>query len=73
MLSEIIKRQKIIPNHQFGFRHRHATIKQIHRIVKKINIDMDAGRYCMAAFLNVSQAFDKTCRAASQNPKLLPT
>jgi len=28
-LSEIIERPKIIPNHQFGFRHRHATIEQI--------------------------------------------
>jgi len=41
-LLEIIERQKIIPNHQFGFRRRHATIEQIHRIVKKINTDMDA-------------------------------
>jgi len=50
-LLEIIERQKIILNHQFGFRHRHANIEQIHRIVKKINTDMDAGRYCTAAFL----------------------
>jgi len=38
-LLEIIERKKVIPNHQFGFRHRYATIKQIHRIVKKINTD----------------------------------
>jgi len=53
-LLEIIERQKIIPNHQFGFRPRHASTEQIHRIVRKINTDMNAGRYCMAAFLDVS-------------------
>jgi len=58
-LLEIIGRQKVIPYHQFGFRPRHATTEQIHRIVKKINIDMNAGRYCTAIFFDVSQAFDK--------------
>jgi len=50
-LSVIMERQKIIPNHQFGFRHKHETIEQIHRIVKKVSIDMDAGSYYTAAFL----------------------
>jgi len=58
-LLEIIERQKIIPNHQFGFRPRHATTEQIQRIVKKINTDMNTGRYCTAAFLDVSQTFHK--------------
>jgi len=64
-LLEMIERsiEKIIHNHQFGFRHRHATIEQIHRIVKKINIDIDAGRYCTAAFLDASQAFDNGMQA----------
>jgi len=65
-LLEIIQREKIIPNHQFGFRHRHAIIEQIHRIVKKINTDIEegtAGRYCTAAFLDVSQVFDKVWHA----------
>jgi len=51
-LLEMIERPKIIPNHQFEFRYRCAIIEQIHRLVKKINIDMDAGRYCTAAFLD---------------------
>jgi len=62
-LLEIIERQKIIPNHPFGFRPRHATTGQIHRIVKKINTDMDTGRYGTAAFLDVTQTFDKVCHA----------
>jgi hypothetical protein len=37
--------------------------EQIYRIVKRINngnrINMEADRYCMAVFLDVSQIFDK--------------
>jgi len=62
-LLKIIERQKIIPNHQFGFRHRHAIIEQIHKIITKISIDIDAGRYCTAAFLDVLQAIDKVWHA----------
>jgi len=58
-LLEIIERQKIIPNHPFEFRPRHATTEQIHRIVEKINRDMETGRHGTAAFLDVTQAFDK--------------
>jgi len=72
-LLAIIERQKIIPNHQFGFRPRHTTTEQIHRIIKKINTDMDEGGYCTAAFLDVSQVFDMACRSASQNQNLFST
>jgi len=34
-------------------------MEQIHRIIKRINNEMEAGRYYTAVFLNVSQAFDK--------------
>jgi len=30
----------LIPDHQFGFQSKHATIEQIYRIVKKVNNDM---------------------------------
>jgi len=43
--SVIMERRKIIPNHQFGFRHKHGTIEQIYRIVKRISININAGRY----------------------------
>jgi len=62
-LSEIMERQKVIPNHQIGFRYKHAIIEQIHRINKKISIDMDVGRYCTAVFFDVSQAFEKVWHA----------
>jgi len=35
-LMPIIEERKIIPDHQFGFRSKHSTVDQIHRIVKKI-------------------------------------
>jgi len=62
--SVIMERQKIISNYQFVFRHKHAITEQIHRIVNRINVDMDEGRYYTAAFLDVvSQVFDKVGHA----------
>jgi len=49
----------MIANYQFGFPSKHAIIEQIYRIIKRINNDMEADRYCSAVFLNISQAFDK--------------
>ena len=37
----------------------HASIEQVHRIVDKIGKDLEEKRYCSAAFLDISQAFDK--------------
>jgi len=54
-----MERYELIPNHQFGFRSKHATIEQIHRIVKRINNDIEPDRYCTAVFLDVTQASDK--------------
>lgn len=48
-----------IPEHQFGFRENHATTEQVHRIVEIINNAFEKKRYCSAAFLDVTQAFDK--------------
>jgi len=53
--SILMKRQKIIPNYQFDFRRKHATIEQINnktnnRIIKKISKDMDANRYLRLSF-----------------------
>lgn len=48
-----------IPIHQFGFRRRHTTVEQIHRIVAIINKSFENKKYCAAVFLDVAQAFDK--------------
>lgn len=58
-LKPILDQNKLIPNHQFGFRNEHSTIEQVHRIVNIINNDFEHKRYCSSAFLDISQAFDK--------------
>jgi hypothetical protein len=49
----------LIPNHQLGFRPRYSTIEQTHRHIGVLNDALDKGQYCSAAFLDISQAFDK--------------
>ncbi|GBP86406.1 Probable RNA-directed DNA polymerase from transposon BS [Eumeta japonica] len=50
---------EIIPTHQFGFREEHGTIDQVHRLVDVIGRALENKLYCCAAFLDISQAFDK--------------
>jgi hypothetical protein len=57
-LLPIVEINRLIPNHQFGFRQRHSTIEQTHRVVRKINAALENKQYCSAAFLDISQAFD---------------
>lgn len=58
-LMPIIDINNLIPNHQFGFRREHSTIEQVHRIVNIVNKNYEEKKYCSAAFLDISQAFDK--------------
>ena len=48
-----------IPDHQFGFRKKHGTIEQVHRIAQEIHNAFNDNKYCAAVFLDVAQAFDK--------------
>lgn len=49
----------VIPPHQFGFREKHGTIEQIHRITDTISRTLENKQYCSAIFLDISQAFDR--------------
>jgi len=49
----------LIPDHQFGFQQAHGTIQQVHRLVEKINEALEYKSICSAAFLDISQAFDR--------------
>lgn len=40
-LKIVIQDKNIIPNHQFGFREKHSTIEQIHRITHSIEIALE--------------------------------
>lgn len=57
-LMPIIESNQLISDYQFGFRHSHSTIEQIHKLVRKINTAFEQKQYCSAAFLDISQAFD---------------
>ncbi|KAL1487554.1 hypothetical protein ABEB36_015773 [Hypothenemus hampei] len=58
-LKPVIDNNKIIPDHQFGFRERHSTIDQVHRITNIIEKSLEEGKVCSTVFLDVAQAFDK--------------
>jgi len=58
-IQPILQSTQIIPDHQFGFTCKHATIEQVHRITNIIHRTLENKQYCTAAFLDISQAFDK--------------
>jgi hypothetical protein len=58
-LLPIVEINRLIPNHQFGFRQRDPTIEEVHRVIRKTNEALENKQYCSAAFLDISQAFDK--------------
>lgn len=62
-LIKIVEETKALPDSQFGFRSKHSTIHQIHRIVDKISFSLEEKQYCTGAFLDVSQAFDRVWHA----------
>ncbi|CAK9827570.1 Probable RNA-directed DNA polymerase from transposon BS [Anthophora retusa] len=49
----------MIPAHQFGFRKKHSALEQIHRIVDAMEKSFEEKKVCTAAFIDVSQAFDR--------------
>jgi hypothetical protein len=58
-LLPLVEHANLIPNHQFGLRPRHSTIEQTHRLLRVLNDALDKSQYCSAAFLDISQAFEK--------------
>lgn len=58
-LLPIIDNLDIIPEHQFGFRAKHSTVEQIHRVVNAVRNALEAKEYCPSIFLDVRQAFDR--------------
>jgi hypothetical protein len=58
-LLRMVENNRLIRNHQCSFRQRHSTIEQTHRIIQRINEALENKRCCSAAFLDISQAFDK--------------
>lgn len=46
-LQPILDGKKILPDHQFGFRHQYSSIEQVHRIVHVIQETLEKN-YCSA-------------------------
>lgn len=58
-LKPFLEERNIIPEHQFGFREKHSTVEQVHRVVHRIRKSLEEKEYCSAVFLDIQQAFDK--------------
>jgi len=58
-LRHILQNNQIIPNNQFGFRNRHSTIHQVHRLTDENSTAFENKEYCSGFFLDIAQAFDK--------------
>lgn len=58
-IKPIIEEKNLLPNHQFGFRQKHSTIEQVHRLIDIIEKALEGEEVCSTIFLDVSQAFDK--------------
>lgn len=58
-LHFFLEENNIIPDHQFGFREKHATVEQVHRVCNKIRSSLENRQYCSSVFLDIEQAFDR--------------
>ena len=58
-IKPIIETKKLIPDHQFGFRNKHSTIEQMHRLINEIIVALENKEYCTALFIDIEKAFDK--------------
>ena len=58
-LLPLLEDLKTLPDHQFGFRKKHSTKEQIHRIIRNISQTLEKKKYCSAVFVDIQQAFDK--------------
>jgi hypothetical protein len=46
----MVENNRLISNHQFGFRQRHSAIEQTYRIIRRIDEALENKQYCSAAF-----------------------
>lgn len=58
-LKKIVGDKKLIIDSQFGFRDKHSTIEQLHRITSFIDEALENKEFCVGVFLDVAQAFDR--------------
>jgi len=49
-LNPVIETSNLIPNFQFGFRSKHSTIEQVHRVASVIDEALEHEKFCSAIF-----------------------
>lgn len=49
---------KVIPDHQFGFKNRHSTIHAVHKLLADLNTQVGNCKLVGAALLDLEKAFD---------------
>ena len=57
-ITPVIESKRLISDHYFGFRKKHGTVEQVHRVVDIVNTVFDEEKYCTSVFLDITQAFD---------------
>jgi len=57
-LMPIVQNENILPDIQFGFRSRHSTTHQLHRVTDFVSSALESKKYCSGVFLDVAKAFD---------------
>jgi len=58
-LMKNVDNKNLIPDHQFGFRAKHSSVEQVHRVEATIRQALKEEKFCPSVFLDVSQAFDR--------------
>uniref|UniRef100_A0ABD2W6P4 Reverse transcriptase domain-containing protein n=1 Tax=Trichogramma kaykai TaxID=54128 RepID=A0ABD2W6P4_9HYME len=57
-LANFCANNKILPDHQFGFRHGHATTHAIHKLTADINWNLLGNKMTGAVLIDIKKAFD---------------
>ena len=58
-LKATIEEEKLISGRQYGFRIKHSTIEQMHRLINEILLAIEKKQYCIALFMDIEKVFDK--------------
>ena len=58
-LNPILASHNIIHHTQFGFKNKHSSLHQVHRIIDIIAQTLENKQYSTGVFLDVAQAFDR--------------
>lgn len=58
-LLPILEENNVIPSHQFGFRKRHSTTQQLHRVTDFIAAGLENKHYTGGVLLDIASAFDR--------------